>query len=144
MKLIRHLILLILTFVVLVSSTGISVGMHLCGGELEDLSFFGAKADCPMEQQQQKLPSCHNEPAPDNAASACCDDHTLLLEQADAAADSSAQLLTKSLDLKFVAAFKVVILQLFAPEAEQASAYALYKSPPIARDIPVLVQSFLL
>ncbi|GGG18623.1 HYC_CC_PP family protein [Pontibacter amylolyticus] len=144
MKLIRHLILLILTFVVLVSSTGISVGMHLCEGELHDLSFFGADADCPMEQPQQKLPSCHNEPAPGNAASACCDDHTLLLEQADAASDSTAQLLTKSPDLRFAAAFKVVILQLFAPEAEQASAYALYKSPPIARDIPVLVQSFLL
>lgn len=144
MKLIRHLILLVLTFVVLVSSTGISVGMHLCEGELEDLSFFGAKADCPMEQQQQKLPSCHNVPGSDDSASACCDDHTLHLEQADAASDSNAQLLTKALDLKFVAAFKVVILQLFAPEAEQASTYALYKSPPIARDIPVLVQSFLL
>ncbi|MFD2247753.1 HYC_CC_PP family protein [Pontibacter ruber] len=142
MKLIRQLILLVLTFVVLVSSTGMVVGMHICGGELQDLTFFGTKADCPMEQQKEKLPACHKVPAKDKAD--CCDDHTLVFEHADATSDSKALLLTKALDHKFVAAFKVVILQLFAPEEAVESTYASYSPPSIARDIPVLVQSFLL
>lgn len=144
MKLIRQLILLVLTFVVLVSSTGISVGMHLCGGELEDLSFFGAKVDCPMEQQKETVPACHKVPASGDNATDCCDDHTLVFEHSDSVQHLKAQLLTKTVDLKFVAAFKVVILRLFAPEAAVESTYAYYNPPPIARDIPVLVQSFLL
>lgn len=144
MQLIRRLILIVLTLLVLVSSSGISVGMHLCGGELRDFAFFGAAADCPMEQQQQELPDCHKVPDSDAFATDCCDDHTLVFEHEDATTDTKAQLLSKTLDLKFVAAFKVVVLQLFAPAAERASTYALYTSPPIARDIPVLVQSFLL
>ena len=144
MKLIRRLLLLVLTFLVLVSSTGISVGMHLCGGELQDLAFFGSEADCPMEQQKTAQPACHNVPASDHATDNCCDDHTLVFAHADATPDTKIQLLTKALDLKFVAAFQAVILQLFAPEAALKPAYALYTSPPLARDIPVLVQAFLL
>jgi hypothetical protein len=143
MKLFKRIILLTLTLLVLVSSTGISVGMHLCGGELEDLAFFGAKADCPMEQQKETLPPCHQVPGAGDLAD-CCDDHILVFEHSEASAATKAQLLAKTLDLKFVAAFKVVILQLFAPETERASTYALYTDPPLARDIPVLVQAFLL
>ncbi|MBC5774675.1 hypothetical protein H8S95_11430 [Pontibacter sp. KCTC 32443] len=144
MKLYRQIILLTLTLLVLVSSTGMAVGMHLCGGELRDVSFFGAEADCPMEQQKQKLPACHKVPDKNDSAKDCCDDHTLVFEHADATSDSKALILTKALDLKFVAAFKAVILQFFAPETDLKPTYALYESPPIARDIPVLVQSFLL
>jgi hypothetical protein len=144
MKLYRQLILLALTLLVFVSSTGISVGMHLCGGELQDLSFFGAEADCPMEQQKEKLPACHKVPASDDKAKDCCDDHTLVFEHADATSDSKALILSKALDLKFIAAVKVVILQLFALQVDLKPTYALYESPPLARDIPVLVQAFLL
>ncbi len=143
MKLYRQIILLTLTLLVLVSSTGISVGMHICGGELRDVSFFGAEADCPMEQQKQKLPACH---APQQSADddACCQDHKVILERHDAASEHKAITFNKLQDIKFIAAVKAVILQLFAPEADLKPTYALYESPPIARDIPVLVQSFLL
>ena len=96
-----------------------------------------------MEQQKEALPPCHQIPSSGNDVD-CCDDHNLVFEHSEASVATKAKLLTKTLDLKFVAAFKVVILKLFAPEAEQESTYALYTSPPLARDIPVLVQSFLL
>jgi hypothetical protein len=118
--------------------------MHLCNGELQDLSFLGTAADCPMEQQKEKLPACHNLPASDDADSDCCDDHTLVFEYEDATIDINAQFLAKTLDIKFVAAFQAIILQFFASETAPKPTYALYKSPPLARDIPVLVQSFLL
>ena len=144
MKALHRIILLTLTLLVLVSSTGISVAMHLCNGELQDLSFLGTAADCPMEQQKEKLPACHNLPASDDADSDCCDDHTLVFEYEDATIDINAQFLAKTLDIKFVAAFQAIILQFFASETAPKPTYALYKSPPLARDIPVLVQSFLL
>ncbi|MER2996704.1 HYC_CC_PP family protein [Pontibacter populi] len=142
MKLYRQIVLLALTLLVFVSSTGISVGMHLCAGELQDIALFGSEADCPMEEQKDKQPACHKVPATDEAE--CCDDHTLVFEHDDAASDSKSLILTKTLDLKFVAAFKAVILQFFALEADPKPAYAFYEAPPLARDIPVLVQSFLL
>ena len=68
----------------------------------------------------------------------------MVFEHDDATSDSKALILTKTLDLKFVAAFTAVILQFFAYEADLKPAYAFYEAPPLARDIPVLVQSFLL
>ena len=41
MKLYRQVILLTLTLLVLVSSTGMAVGLHICGGALRDITFFG-------------------------------------------------------------------------------------------------------
>ncbi|GAB3532459.1 hypothetical protein GCM10027443_16360 [Pontibacter brevis] len=145
MKLYRQIILLTLTLLVLVSSTGMAVGMHICGGELRDVTLFGAAADCPMEQKQQKeLPPCHSplEKKADNKT--CCEDHKVIVERTDATSEHDTVTLNKALDIKFIAAVQAVVLQLFAPEAAIQPTYARYASPPLARDIPVLVQSFLL
>ncbi|GAB3833693.1 MULTISPECIES: HYC_CC_PP family protein [Pontibacter] len=142
MKTLHRIILLTLALLVLVSSTGVTVGMHLCAGEIRDLSFYGQAEDCPMEQMKETLPPCHI--PQDTKEKSCCEDHQFVVERLDIASDTKALALNKTLDLKFIAAVKVVILQLFALQDELKPAYALYTSPPIARDIPVLVQSFLI
>ncbi len=138
------MLLLALTLLVFVSSTGFTVGMHLCGGKLSEISLFGATEDCPMEKQQETLPPCHQ--APDAGMPLdCCDDHTFVLANQDMASDTKAQLLAKQLDSKFfAAAVHVILLQVYGLNEGLKPAYALYASPPIARDIPVLVQSFLI
>lgn len=136
--------MLSLALLVLVSSTGFSVGMHFCAGEIRDLSFYGEASECLMEQKREALPPCHasvKETAPQGS---CCEDHQLVVERLDIATNTKALALSKTLDLKFIAAVKVVILRLFAAQEGVKPAYALYTSPPIARDIPVLVQSFLI
>ncbi|WP_242916481.1 HYC_CC_PP family protein [Pontibacter liquoris] len=143
MKLFRQIVLLTLALLLLVSSTGLSVGMHFCGGKIQDFSFFGKAESCPMEKKQQTLPACHQPPKQTVKADSCCQNHTFVVQRLDAGTDTKINL-HKILDLKFVAAFQAVILQLFAPEAALKPTYALYASPPLARDIPVLVQSFLL
>ncbi|MEJ8804089.1 HYC_CC_PP family protein [Pontibacter sp. H249] len=143
MRVLHRIILLTLALLVLVSSTGISVGMHLCAGEIRDLNLYGQADECPMEQMKEKLPPCHA-PEEEPKERSCCEDHQLTIERLDITTDTKALTPTKTLDLKFIAAVKVVILQLFAPQEELKPAYALYTSPPIARDIPVLVQSFLI
>ncbi len=137
--------MLTLTLLVLVSSTGMAVGLHICGGELRDVTFFGAEADCPMEMEQpvKKAPACHT-PASFADDAACCADHQVLVERHDVAAKHKAISLTKLQDIQLIATLKAVVLQWLAPETDLKPAYALYTSPPLARDIPVLVQSFLL
>ncbi|TPE43012.1 HYC_CC_PP family protein [Pontibacter mangrovi] len=142
MNLYRRIILLTLTLLVLVSSTGMAVGMHICGGELRDVTFFGAEADCPMDVPKAELPACHA--SSQKSSDDCCKDHQVKIERHDAASDHKSVTLNKLQDIKFIAAVKVLVLQWFAPEADFKPTYALYESPPLARDIPVLVQSFLL
>jgi hypothetical protein len=141
MKLYRRIILLTLTLLLLVSATGISVGLHLCGGELRDLSFFGQAADCPMGQQQA-LPPCHAPQEDQSPQKDCCEQHQLAFNCIDEAAGTQIQHLTHTPELKMLAAVQALIRHLWAPAAGPNPAYALYTSPPIARDIPVLVQSF--
>ncbi|GAB3810751.1 HYC_CC_PP family protein [Pontibacter rugosus] len=146
MKLYRQIIMLTLTLLVLVSSTGMAVGMHLCGGELRDITFFGAAADCPMEQkQQEKLPPCHTPKEKQSKDSNdCCEDHQLTVKQLDDAASHKITTLSKLQQLKMAAVLQVVVLKFFASSTDLKPAYAFYESPPLPRDIPVLVQSFLL
>lgn len=145
MKFLNRALLLILTLLMLVSSTGLSVGVHFCAGEIRDLSFNGKATQCLMEQQKEEtLPPCH---APETGAptqSDCCDDHQLVVERLDVASDSKAFVLNKTLDIKFIAAVQVVVLHLFASHEALAPAYALYEPPLLTRDIPVLAQSFLI
>ena len=146
MKLFRQVILLTLALLLFVSSTGFSVGLHLCAGELNGLSFYGKATECLMEQKKvETLPPCHAPAKEKSTSNNCCEDHQLIVEHFDATtADSKALLLNKTFDLKFIAAVKVVILQFLAPATEQKPAYALYTSPPVTRDLPVLLQTFLI
>ncbi|MBF9254931.1 hypothetical protein I2I11_16630 [Pontibacter sp. 172403-2] len=143
MKLFRQIIVLTLALLLLVSSTGLSVGMHMCGGEIQDLSFFGRAESCGMEQKQDVLPPCHQPKKKQVESKGCCENHQLVVQRLDAGADTKIAI-HKTPDVKFLAAFKAVVLQLFAPETATTPAYALYTSPPLARDIPVLVQAFLI
>lgn len=140
----RRIFLLMLTLLVLVSSTGVAVGMHLCGGKLQDLTFFGAAADCPMEEKQE-LPACHQVPhANDADEDNCCDDQTIVLATGDQAANPKAVIKASAQDLTFAATLFVALGQLFFSEPAAEPGYLAYASPPVVRDIPVFVQSFLL
>lgn len=144
MKLYRRIILLALSLLVLVSSTGFSVGMHFCAGKISDLSFYGEASECFMEQKSQTQPPCNTYMNEEFPKGSCCEDHQLIVDQLESATETNGLVLSKTLHLKVIAAIKVVILQLFAPQEELKPAYALYISPSIARDIPVLVRSLLI
>ncbi len=145
MNLYRQIILLTLTMLVLVSSTGVAVGMHLCGGELRDITLFGAEAECPMQHKKQEaIPPCHAQKDKKASDDTCCKDNKTVLERNDVASDTNIITIHKLQDIKFLAVVNTFILQLFSPEEVVLPMYTLYASPPLARDIPVLTQSFLL
>jgi hypothetical protein len=145
MSLYRQIILLTLTLLVLVSSTGMAVGMHLCGGDLRDITFFGAEAECLMEHKQKEAtPPCHPPKKTDTSDNTCCQDQKTVIERQDVASDTNVVTIHKLQDIKFLIVVNTFILQLFEPVQTVAHTYALYESPPLPRDIPILGQAFLL
>jgi hypothetical protein len=59
-------LLLIISFVYLLSVTGLSFDLHYCMGKLADVEWPGVKNDkcgrCGMQNSKKKSGCCHNEP----------------------------------------------------------------------------------
>nr|WP_017730678.1 hypothetical protein [Nafulsella turpanensis] len=126
----------------LFTAAGFSVQAHLCAGEWQDFAFYSQAEECPMKAQL--LPSCHSsEQAAEEPAMPCCENHSYQLEQHDETVGQAAVKIAKP-ELKLIALAYTFILPLLeeAPPAEVIP--EVYQQPPIARDIPVFVQSFLL
>ena len=155
MSLARRTILLTLSLLVLMSSISFSVGMHLCGGAIQDLALFHKAAACSMEQEQQPLP-CHKQEDGEqgsantdnqqdvNSDMSCCQDNLVVMDDVDSAVASKATVLLKSPDQQFIAVLQTAFLFLFPQEEAPKASHLSYASPPLVRDIPVFVQSFLI
>src|SRR6476659_2262852 len=72
MKLIRSISAIILALLVLFSSSSFIVGIHWCGGHVQDFALFTKAEVCPMERN---FPPCHK-PIKNN----CCEDQTVVHE----------------------------------------------------------------
>jgi hypothetical protein len=72
MKLLKTISVFALAFLVLISSSSFTVGIHLCAGKIQGMAFFSQAEKCAMEQ---KLPPCHKP-----MADPCCDDATIVHE----------------------------------------------------------------
>jgi hypothetical protein len=75
MKAVRSISAVILAIIVLVSSTSFMVGMHICGGEVQNIALFGKADSC---QKEKALPACHKHMKP-----ACCEDEFVYHEGTD-------------------------------------------------------------
>ena len=75
MKVIHSISTALLAILVLVSSTSFMVGMHICGGELQNVALFGKAESC---QKEKALPACHKHMRP-----ACCEDELVYHEGTD-------------------------------------------------------------
>ena len=147
------------------SSVGFSVDMHYCQGKLKSVAFFGKakschdkleavskKDGCTHHQKmnaQKKGCSFHQKMEQENKSCSmdekdCCKNKTVYFK-ANFDDQVKASIFVDSAPLQyFVAAFVTTFVATdFSIESKVAS-YANYKPPFIARDIPVLVESFLL
>lgn len=142
----------------LLASSGASMGMHFCGGELQDLALFGHAEGCAMHQPAEPVATCHS-PAPNRAAPAdisaetcahglaieaatCCTDKLQTVppvEQGSAPAPGPELPPAPAL----LAVVQVLFGQLFEPLQPEKPLFSLYEPPPLAhQNIPVLVQCF--
>ena len=118
----------------LVSSTNFTVGMHLCMGDIQEISLFSKADGCIME----RLPPCHK-PVEDP----CCEDETVVHEAGD--------FKTTSTEIPVIAATVVPMVQAVALISEVIPSapgsrirYYNYDPPLRTYDLTVEHQVFLI
>lgn len=132
-----------MTLLILVSTVGFAVSAHLCGGKVQNVAFFSKAKTC--EAHVEKLPTCHKEDSSENNAekNSCCEEF-YLVQQAQEYETQVSFLKELKPDLKLVV-LVVQFVESHVPVYNYSfSFYTQYSPPLIKRDIPVLVQSFLL
>jgi len=142
---------LTLAFMMFVTSSGLSLDMHFCNQQLKSLSLFGeAKACHDVKDSDGKMKNCPFHQM-DGASKSngltkkdCCNNKSMQFGSVDDIANQKHEVVVNT-DLlhDFLVAFVHVYLtdskiQFETPE------YTQYKPPLITRDIPVLVESFLI
>ncbi|MBT1701713.1 HYC_CC_PP family protein [Chryseosolibacter indicus] len=70
MALLKTILSTILILLVLISSTSFMVGIHYCGGNIQNVALFTKAEQCDMEKS---LPPCHRQ-----LKAACCEDEAII------------------------------------------------------------------
>ena len=138
---------LTLAFLMFLTSAGFSIDMHFCGKQLKSFSLTGKAKNCFELAKTSKCPK-HQKvalatPECEMSKKDCCHNKTLHL-QADLTPDIPANDFLISTQLQdVVVAFVTTFLEC-QPVIALEPSYVHYKPPLIPKDIPILVQSFLL
>jgi hypothetical protein len=135
MKLIRSISAIALAFLVLFSSSSFIVGIHWCGGHVQDFALFTKAEVCPMEKN---FPPCHK-PIKNN----CCEDQTVAHEGSGFKASVS----TISFEMPLIAeanVASVIISQIIPDSPSSVVHYADYDPPTPTIDVTVDLQVFLI
>ena len=70
MKQLSSILSIAFAFLVLFSSSSFKVGIHLCGGQIQNVALFTKAEGCEMEK---RIPPCHK-----HASEPCCEDETIV------------------------------------------------------------------
>ena len=134
MKRYRSILSLSFAFLVLFSSSSFAVGVHFCGGEVQNMALFGKAEGCEKERQ---LPPCHRAETPP-----CCQDETIV-HDAQGFDSGQAQICAPPLTPAFDVVRPLVLLAEIVP-ARPSDQYYDYDPPERAADITVTLQVFLI
>jgi hypothetical protein len=149
MNLIHHLYRFIAIFMaalVFITSVGMNVDLHYCGGQLKNINIVGKAASC----HKNALAECpfHKKMIAENGKTgfttkSCCSNKTIYL-QSDLTQDiESVDFVISLKSQQFFVAFVTTFLTQRLVKSIPSS-YAEYKAPHISRDIYVLIQTFLI
>lgn len=127
----------ILSLVILITSMGFTVSSHVCGGKRVKTVISVGKADvsCGMEKNANNCAS-KKQMKPN-----CCQDEVQLIQNDE---DYTQQLTNFDFSPDFLIAFITSYVELFENETTEADFFSDHSPPPLIRDIPVLIQSFLI
>lgn len=139
MKLLKPIVAASLALLVLVSSSSFMVNMHFCGGHMQSVSLIEVAKACAMEVQ---LPPCHKKMAVKK--SGCCEDKHVAFEGKDFNTQIQDFSMSSGQAINWVATLPIIMEVIQVNEALEFSNHSPYKPPIVGRDIPVLVQSFLI
>lgn len=136
----KKILSIIIAAVFLVSSVGVSIGTHYCGGKVHERSLLLAYNDmsCGMENTDQDSP-CENTGA--TFSKNCCENDSQSIKIEDEYQGSSFKI---KLDHNFTAAFLLACINVISTDTAVNASYRYYKPPKLKKNLFVLVQSFLL
>ena len=139
MSSIRPIAAVFLASLVLIASIGVTVNLHLCGGNLQSIALFVKAQPCKMEMPK----SCHESKAK-TKRTGCCEEESILLKGKETTAElKTVTELTPSFNL--ISVILPVLYSIIEVDSYSASPrYAQYKPPIVERDITIFVQSFLI
>lgn len=143
-------IALILALLMFTTSVGFAVDMHYCQGQLKSVSFFGKAKSCHEMADAASRKNCtlHKKMKEQNKGcsidkNGCCENETQYFHSdQDQKTQGFDITLSKQLQ-QFVVAYTFVFI-VHTPANTNNLTFSFYKPPLIERDIPVLIQSFLL
>jgi hypothetical protein len=138
----RKISALFLSLLVLFGSTSFTINMHLCMEQIESISLIKDATDCEMRAKASSCPMGDHQQQEDHEDSkGCCEDRTHLIE----GQDEFKEVRTLSLpNIQFVSVLYAVVFNFLSTSIFENFPYKEYSPPLIERDIPVLVQSFLI
>ena len=150
-----RLFALTMALLMFVTSVGFSIDLHICQDHVKSASLFGDAPTCyelagfknPVKKVvddtcKDKKEHQHNGTSIDKKE--CCHNEALNFQSNSNQVTSSTQILSNRQLQQFVIAYVAAFIGQDLNEARTSISFALYKPPLIPRDIPVLVQSFLL
>jgi hypothetical protein len=135
---------IMLSALVLLSSTSFTFGMHFCMGQLESIALFSGAEPCEMATQKSPCATDKHDPDCEHqqvTKKGCCEDQTVVIEGHE---DLTQVTKVAVPDFQMIAVLYAVVSFLFSAPAVDYYSYNDYSPPLIERDIPVLVQSFLI
>lgn len=137
MKVLKNIASLFLSLLVVLSSMSFTVNMHLCMGELESVRLLSQAPACDMHRK-----SCHASLPDKSSKDDCCEDEQRILQGQDELSKAAAFQETQP---ELVAVFSLLVSYFTAStELPLMEAIEVYIPPLFPRDIPVLIQSFLI
>jgi hypothetical protein len=134
MKVLRIISSVAFTLLVLVSSSSFSVGLHLCGGHVNDVAFLDDADGCGHEN----MPPCHRK-----MMEGCCADETLVHESQGFKADLYAVALAPTLLFPCIQ-LPVFVADIIPTQPEPQEKFLCYNIPLRSCDRVVAHQVFLI
>ncbi|HNP16915.1 MAG TPA: hypothetical protein PKL31_00670 [Fulvivirga sp.] len=138
----KRIISISLLLIFLAGNSGFAMVTHYCGGMAMETQIVVGHTElhCGMSDMES---GCETESSKENQfkKKPCCENEYQSLKVED---EFQAQVIGSSMSLEFVAAFFATFIGItYSFEADKTE-YKNYSPPLIERDIPVLVQSFLI
>jgi hypothetical protein len=151
MQKIYRRIALVLAFLIFCTSTGFSIDMHFCQDQLKSISFIGKAKSCHDLSANATIKKCpHHQKMmkQDEGCSTdgknCCSNKTFYFQaNKDQQFQSAVVIENKQLEKFDITSVPSFQFDKFGIVSDSAP-YSHYKPPLILKDIPVLIQSFLL
>lgn len=135
---------LTMAFLLLVSSSGISMDVHFCQGKFKRANIFGKAKTCEqvndcLRKCGKEIKSCHSD-GQDGDHKGCCENQSFELDfDFDAFDNTAADIST--IQKQFLTAFTYTYVLNLVPKKDNPK-FTTYIPPPLEKDITILFQVF--